>query len=99
MKIAELLRTLADLVDAEQAEQMPQVNTVETVAQQEPENTSELEQLARLAGVARATTKPNEQIFPMTAAFPAGTDMHHSKNPADMRSDSISMYPKYSAEE
>ena len=96
MKIAELLRTLADIVDAESAAEQPAVAAVEIVAQ-EPEDTSDLEQLARLAGVAKATTCPDEQVYPISAAFPAGNDIHYSKNPADMRTDSISLYPGYGA--
>ena len=97
MKIAELLRTLADIVDAESASQEPEIAAVEIVAQAEPEDASDLEQLARLAGVARASTTPDEQVYPLSAAFPAGNDIHYSKNPADMRTDSISLYPGYGA--
>jgi hypothetical protein len=38
---------------------------------------------------------PKEETAPITASFPSGTDMHHSKNPADIKADSISMYPNH----
>ena len=99
MKIAELLRTIADAIDTEHAaNDQPAIAAVEVIAQP-PEEDNELAQLARLAGVARASTTPNEQVFPLSAAMPSGTDMHHSKNPADMRSDSVSLYPKFGAKE
>ena len=107
MKIADILRSIADVVDMEQqAQQSLALNpaTVEIVAtdmapemEQPEEDCSELELLAKLAGITRASTTPDEQVFPMTAAFPAGNDVHHSKNPADMRSDSVSMYPDWQA--
>lgn len=41
---------------------------------------------------------PNEEVAPISASFPSGTDIHHSKNPADIRADSISMYPNHQHE-
>lgn len=40
---------------------------------------------------------PHELVAPPEAAHPAGNDMHHSKNPADMRTNAPSMYPGYQA--
>lgn len=105
MKIADILRAIADVVDMEHqaAEPVAAIQVVATDVEPEivmpEEDSSELEQLARLAGVAKATTAPDEQVFPLSAAFPAGNDVHHSKNPADMRSDSVSLYPKFGAKE
>lgn len=98
MKIAELLRIIADEIDIEHAAAEQQsVATVEIVAQTPEEDTDDLAQLAKLAGVAKATTEPDVQVYPVSAAFPAGNDIHYSKNPADMRTDSISLYPGYGA--
>lgn len=103
MKIAELLRTIADIVDAEQANGSTEtISTTEIIPPSrinapEEKNQLDLEQIMKLAGVARATTAPEVHVFPLTSAFPAGDDFHYSKNPADMRSDSVSLYPGYGA--
>ena len=99
MKVAEILRALADLVDATSPESAPQIEPELAVVQVdvEPDTSEELGQIAKLAGITRASTTPNEQIAPLEAAFPAGDDIHNSKNPADIRSDSVSMYPNFQA--
>jgi len=38
---------------------------------------------------------PHEHVAPPEAAYPAGDDMHHSKNPADIRTNAPSMYPAH----
>jgi len=95
MKIAELLRTIADLVDSESTD----TSSIEIISDiPEPDKQhSDIDQMMKLAGVAKATTEPDIHVFPLSSAFPAGDDFHYSKNPADMRSDSISLYPGYSA--
>jgi hypothetical protein len=40
---------------------------------------------------------PVEIVAPVTAAFPAGDDVHHSKNPADIRTNAPSMFPAWQA--
>ena len=101
MKIAEFLRTLADLVDTESAIEQPTTPAVEIFAQ-DPEITAqdtEMEELSKLAGITRASTTPCEEVFPVQSVVPAGNDMHKSKNPSDMRTDSISLYPGYGAKD
>lgn len=95
MKISEILKKLADLVDTlEQDDTLSQ----ELIVKPEEEQTVDtVQDILKLAGVTQASTTPEEHYFPLTSAYPAGDDMHHSKNPADMRSDSISLYPAYSA--
>lgn len=93
MKVAEILRSIADIIDLAQ-EQETEVATIATVA--EPEDNS-VAQITKLAGITTANTTPEETVFPMSAAYPAGTDMHYSKNPSDIRADSVSMYPGYGA--
>lgn len=92
MKVAEILRAIANIIDAAQgAEETP------VVAVDEPCCDTTVDQITRLAGVTQATTTPNETVFPLAAAYPAGDDVHSSKNPADIRADSVSMYPGYGA--
>lgn len=95
MKIAEILRAVADIIDLAQQDTVPQEPVVTVVDNSQEDQ--EIDQLAKLAGITQASTTPDEQVFPMVASFPAGTDMHRSKNPADMRSDSVSLYPGYGA--
>ena len=38
---------------------------------------------------------PHEQVAPPEAAHPAGNYLHHSKNPADIRTNAPSMYPNH----
>lgn len=93
MKMAEILRAVADLIDIAQDEPVVEPEqSIEVVAQDD-----EMEELARLAGIARASTTPCEEVFPVQSVIPAGNDIHYSKNPSDMRTDSISLYPGYGA--
>ena len=95
MKVAEILRAIATIVDAvEQPEQTPEVQPDVEVVELDVDN--ELDQIKQLAGM-NCTTEPNEHVFPLSAAFPAGDDVHQSKNPADIRTNAPSMYPGYQA--
>ena len=99
MKIAELLRTIADIVDSESTDPAPEQAAIEIVAQ-DPDIVAqdvEMDQLAQLAGITRASTTPDEEVYAVQAVIPSGNDIHYSKNPADMRTDSISLYPGYGA--
>ena len=102
MKIAELLRTIADIVDSEQPDQQntlsSDVVSITDVTPEQEQSQLDLAEIMKLAGVAKATTEPDIHIFPLSSAFPAGDDFHYSKNPADMRSDSVSLYPAYTAQ-
>ena len=94
MKISEILKTLADLTAALETSQEQEV------VQVLPDRDAEVDQVSdilKLSGVAKASTTPDEHYFPLSSAFPAGDDLHQMKNPADMRSDSISLYPAFSA--
>ena len=93
MKVAEILRALADVVELAQDDAPVETEqSLEVVAQD-----NEMEELARLSGITRVSTTPCEEVFPVQSVIPAGNDIHYSKNPADMRTDSISLYPGYGA--
>lgn len=96
MKVAEILKGLIELVAAEQQKDNA-VQAQVVIAKQEEDTDQELEHLRKLAGF-DASTKPDVHVYPLSAAYPAGDDVHYSKNPADIRADSISMYPGYQAE-
>ena len=95
MKITDIIRSVLDIVDGAQAPAEPVV-AVEITA--EPE--TDVMDMQRLAGILadpEYANEPNEVIAPVAAAFPAGDDVHHSKNPADIRTDAPSMYPGFQA--
>lgn len=66
--------------------------------------TDELAIIQQLAGLEPEVepvgyaNEPDIIVAPLEASFPAGDDMHHSKNPADIRTNAPSMYPGYQAE-
>ena len=96
MKVTDIIRQVLDIVDAaEQAEAAPAVEPA-----QDPDA---LIRIRHIAGLLPDSTEgeyqntPQEKTAPIGAAFPEGDDVHHRKNPADMRTDSISLYPDWQA--
>ncbi len=104
MRITDIIRGVLDIVDAGSTSTQPEPDAIAVLAQQ-PDPEPDVDLLAviqHLAGVEPAEpeyqNEPCEKIAPIGAAFPAGEDMHSPKNPADIRADSISMYPAWQAE-
>jgi len=96
MKITDIIRGVLDVIDRADEPEAEPVMTVAVAA--EPE----LADMQRLAGILNAAepefaNEPNAIVAPMGAAYPAGDDVHYSKNPADIRTDSISMFPDWQA--
>lgn len=85
MKIAELLKTFNELMSTSEP---PEEKSIDR---------DDMPDILILSGIGKATTQPDEHYFPLSSAYPAGDDVHHSKNPSDMRSDSVSLYPGYGA--
>lgn len=95
MKITDIIRSVLDIIDGAEAPAEPAI-AIEIAA--EPE--AELMDMQRLAGILsdpEYANEPNEVIAPVAAAFPAGDDVHHSKNPADIRTNAPSMFPGFQA--
>ena len=95
MKITDIIRSILDIVDGAQAPAEPVVAIKITA---EPE--ADLMDMQRLAGILadpEYANEPNTVVAPVAAAFPAGDDVHHSKNPADIRTNAPSMYPSWQA--
>jgi len=96
MKITDIIRGILDVIDhAEQPEQEPVV-AVAVDAE------AEIADMQRLAGLLdfeepEYANAPVEIVAPVTAAFPAGDDVHQSKNPADIRTNAPSMFPAWQA--
>lgn len=113
MKITDIIRSVLDLVDQGEQMQQQQAQDAEAEQLAvimdipvEPEQciepgVDELAIIQQLAGMPcdepSYANEPAEVIAPLKAAYPAGDDMHASKNPADIRADSFSMYPNYQA--
>ena len=107
MKITDIIRGIIDLIDREtQQDQESQVAVIDLAINPEPDDQGRdpLDMMRQLAGMPDAgcddhqySNEPDEQVSAMTAAFPEGDDMHHSKNPADIRTNAPSMYPDYQA--
>lgn len=81
MRATEILRHLLDIIDHVETE--PEAVEMVIAQHEEPEG--------------EYSNSPNEVVQPVVAVTPSGTDMHHSKNPADIKSNSISMFPGYQA--
>ena len=112
MRITDIIRGVLDLVDQGEAAQQQQVQDAEATeiavaldvpcepeqcVQPEVDDLAILQQLAGVPCEPEYANEPAEIIAPLKAAYPAGDDMHASKNPSDIRADSFSMYPNYQA--
>lgn len=99
MKITDIIRGVLDVIDrAEEPEQTPVVAAIEL----EVEPGAEIADMQKLAGILGVeepeyANAPMEIVAPVTAAFPAGDDVHYSKNPADIRTNAPSMFPGFQA--
>ena len=97
MKITDIIRGVLDIIDSAEVPAEPVV-AIEISAQPE----QELADMQKLAGILGTDTpeyanEPQEVIAAIGAAFPAGDDLHHSKNPADIRTNAPSMFPDWQA--
>jgi hypothetical protein len=108
MKITDIIRGIIDLIDHEtQQHQESQVAVIDLALNPEPDlqGPDPLVMMRQLAGMPEVScdepeyaNEPDEQVSAVTAAFPAGDDLHHSKNPADIRTNAPSMYPGFQAQ-
>lgn len=95
MKITDIIRSVLDIIDGAESPEEPAV-AIEIAA--EPE--ADVMDMQRLAGILadpEFANEPNAVVAPMGAAFPAGDDVHHAKNPADIRTNAPSMFPGFQA--
>lgn len=95
MRITDIIRQVLDIVDS--ADEPNVEIEVEPIGMPEPDEVAIISALAGVAGPEYAN-EPNELVAPVSAAFPAGDDVHQKKNPADIRTNAPSMYPGYQAE-
>jgi hypothetical protein len=97
MKVTDIIRSVLDIIDNVEAPPEPQIAVAVEV-----EPAAELQDMQRLAGLldtpdVEYANEPNAVVAPLAAAFPAGDDVHHSKNPADIRTNAPSMFPDWQA--
>jgi hypothetical protein len=105
MKITDIIRGILDHIDREATQEIQLAQPTEVVVavpaeepcEQEADLLSVIQQLAGVPPQTNHVNGPDEIVAPIGAAFPKGDDMHHSKNPADIRTNAPSMYPGYQA--
>ncbi len=99
MKITDIIRQVLDIVDAvDQPE--PKMAVVVSTEPGPAEDDAELVRMRQIAGLigtgdTEYSNSPEEMTAPIDAVLASGDDVHKSKHPSDMRSDSISMYPNH----
>jgi hypothetical protein len=107
MKITDVIIGVLDIIKRAEETEPQEPVVVATIAEPEPAPEEEIglsiiQQLAGLRPPGNTepgyANEPCEDEYPLQAAFPNGTDLNRSKNPADIRSNSISMYPGFQAE-
>jgi hypothetical protein len=100
MRVTDIIRGVLDLLD--QANHRELDTMVPPDAAPETDHNQALIQMRRMAGILEPeqsehtyVNTPDEMVTPVATVIASGTDVHASKNPADIRSDSVSMYPGY----
>ncbi len=99
MKITDIIRQVLDIVDAvDQPE--PKMAVVVSTEPSPAEDDAELVRMRQIAGLigtgdTEYSNSPEEMTAPIDAVLASGDDVHKSKHPADIRGDSISMYPNH----
>ena len=98
MKITDIIRGVLDVIDRADEPEAEPVMAIAVAAEPEPE-LADMQRLAGILDVAEPeyANEPNAIVAPLGAAFPAGDDVHHSKNPADIRTNAPSMFPDWQA--
>jgi hypothetical protein len=95
MKITDIIRSVLDIVDG--AEDIPEPMIAIEIAAEPEAELMDMQRLAGLLADPEYANEPNAVVAPIGAAFPAGDDVHHSKNPADIRTNAPSMFPDWQA--
>lgn len=104
MRVQDILRRLADVIDQNE-QPAPEEQPVQVVVarQEVPHDEDELARIKQIAGllptgeVDQYVNEPQEAYAGVDAVTASGTDVHKSKHPSDMRSDSVSLYPGFGA--
>jgi len=93
MKITDIIRSVLDIVDG--AEDIPEPMIAIKIAAEPETDVMDIQRLAGILADPEYANEPNTVVAPIGAAFPAGDDVHHAKNPADIRTNAPSMFPGF----
>lgn len=107
MKVVDIIRGVLDLLDKEDRPVHAQGTIVlgpkpDTAEIDQVNDENELLRLKQIAGLIGSgdtefSNSPEEKVAGIDAVIQSGDDVHRSKHPSDMRSDSVSLYPMYQA--
>ena len=96
MRVSDIIRNVLDIID--QAEAPEQEPAVAIAVEIEPAaGLHDMQRLAGLSDNSEYANEPHAVVAPIGAAFPAGDDVHHAKNPSDIRTNAPSMFPGFQA--
>lgn len=99
MRVAEVIRNILDVLDAiDQYDQEQEQAQAAKMAANFPQDTEAAQRLSQISDLLdkeqrSIANSPNEQYADVDALTASGNDVHHSKNPADIRTNAPSMYP------
>ena len=99
MKITDIIRNVLDIVDSADQPEVAVVVSAEPDNQQDDAELVRMRQIAGLLGTGNTeySNSPEEKIASVDAVVASGDDVHKSKHPSDLRSDSVSLYPNFGA--
>lgn len=98
MRVTDVIRGVLDIIDHAEQPAAPVV-AVSVIPSEQPDiDTAELVRMRQIAGLVGSgeteySNSPEEMISGIDAVLASGDDVHHSKHPADIRTDAPSMYP------
>lgn len=99
MRVTDIIRGILDLLDQANQRELDVLAPPDTVSSDQDHA---MIQMRRMAGIMEPhaagpayTNSPDAQTQPVAAVIASGTDVHHSKNPADIRTNAASMYPAH----
>lgn len=100
MKIADVIRGVLDMLDRAETIDGDEHEIIVKPVDTAPEHTddSELLRMRQIAGLigqgeVEYSNSPEEKYAGVDAVTASGDDVHKSKHPSDMRSDSVSLFP------
>ena len=98
MKVTDIIRGFLDLMDQASHRELDTMIPADSMSAHD----QAIVQMRRMASILEPdsnspeyTNSPDTQTQPVAAVIASGTDVHASKNPADIRGEHASMYPGY----
>ena len=102
MRITDIIRGVLDVIDRAEAPE-PEVAVI-VQPESAPQDDAELVRMRQIAGLLGSgdteySNSPEERVAGVDAVIASGDDVHHSKHPADIRTNAPSMFPNFQAKE